>query len=252
MPFPIKIDESQLPRTPALWPDESAQGSESVYVLEQFVVERSSPDSLIELGVNNVLLGKARGWERVFLSSEVTGNPRRIAQLWRVPKPYPGEVVEQLEPGQELPLLRKLQRQYLHVSSFSRVVLEPLPYDPVPAERPTLKGKRSLILVVQVGVKDGAMARLVALKKSFFKPTVEEPLNPQDPDQGGPGWKLVAAGNVAAGSAPASTIVQVWLLPSAGSLPRTMSVVGNLENYRTFVAPLITQESQLIYAVMAV
>lgn len=262
MPIEIQIDPAKLPPDPDIWPPESTRNVPFVYALETFVqdhVSREFGDLLVSyLGVM-----KARGWTRVFKSTEVTGNPRRIAQLWRIPAPFPGPdpVAAQgsIEEAVELGRLRHVHRFLMEVSSFERKLFAPLPYDPnlplnneAPFDneappRPTLS-KGNVLLIVQACVRQGAMARLAKLKEVLFKPTVEEPIA-EHPEDGGPGWDLVAAGHMVSGSLPSSTIVQVWRLPSCNSLPETMGRMTGNGNYKELIAPCLTQETQLLHSV---
>jgi hypothetical protein len=233
MPF----DPTMLPDIQASLPGEDPKYA---YTLETLRFEGKTIGAPL-LGLSaNLAIATGRGWQRRLLASEVTGNPRQMCQLFKTPIPYPG-AIESSDEGTsavELAVLRNYHRMFEDVAEFQRVVLTPLPYDPSDA-RPRL-AKNASLLLVRAAIREGAMARFVALKRDFF---IEE--------VGKDGWQLVFAGRVISESRPQSTIVQGWALPTPTTLIQTMARMAQNGTYREFLAPCITEESQLLYSLIS-
>jgi hypothetical protein len=222
------LNLDNLPPIPSVWPPNNNEPPRHVYAIESYRFEGEVTKTFLKPITSYLSVAKSRGWQRILLASEVTGNPKHITQIWQTPYPYPGAIDTgtSAPEASELAALRKYREFFECVAHFERTLFVPLPYDPGPEGRSILD-KNDVLLMVQAHVRDGAMARLVELKKNFFKPTVEREHN----------WKLHCAGYVISSSRPGSTILQCWRLPSADTLGVTMGAMGHSKIYRELVAP---------------
>src|SRR5581483_3845420 len=144
------------------------------------------------------------GWARVMVCGSVTGDPYRFVQLWRVPSPF--------APADAAFALRARGGPAYHgffaeLREMEQHVLAPLPYDPA------LSGRRrggaaprtAVVLVDEVAVARGALARLACLKQRFFIPRVEAM-----------GWQLLCAASALTGRP--GTVVHCWQLRESNAL----------------------------------
>ncbi len=193
------------------------------------------------------------GWERVFVCGSVTGDPFRFVQLWRVPSPFtPVEALIALERhGGD-----GYRRFLAGLVDFEHDVLFPMPYDPA-LRAPNRAGKaqrtpapEAVLLIDEVKVKRGALARLACLKERFFVPRVSGApspwLGPEDDGQRrGLGFRLIASATTVTGRP--GTLVQCWQLADSGALLRAMRVLAENETYRAHLGPCVESEEQALY-----
>ena len=233
--------DSALPEIGAPWA--TAAKPPFLYIVERFRFEAKIGANFLRAVSSQLAINRSRGMDRVLLSSNITGNPKEICQVWKTAADHPRAAAESANP-EELAVHRRFYAMFFEeIASFERAILAPLPYDPhletANGKTPKLE-KNDTLLSVQARVMDGAMARLIALKQRTFKPTVERR-----------GWELVLAGHVVSSSHPGSSIVQFWHLPETKSLPDTMASVAQNGDYRSLVAPLIGQECQELQSVIS-
>lgn len=209
-----------------------------LYVLERLVLTTGAIQNWETWSAYYRSAALSRGWKRIFLSTEITGDPRLFIQLWRVPSRFSIDV--------ELAAMRgeaNYQRALTGVTRFEHEVLAPMPYDVGPtadageaAEVPTPhRASAKVLLLDRISVKKGSMARFACLKAKYFIPRVTTEH----------GWRLVAAGSALTG--PAATVIQCWELPGSNTLLSTMRGMSQDGVYRKYLGPCVEAEQQDLY-----
>ena len=225
------FNEENLPPVPDLWPQADESCLEYVYVVETLSLDPVGLDNYRQLLSLYGAVAEMRGWQRVFASSNITGDPTSFTQVFQITPPYPGAgAIEVPPPAIELGNLRQYHEFVERLTRFERTVLAPMPYDPG-AGPPVNLEVGDVLLAVSESVRDGAMNRLSFLKQNFFIDAVK-PFE----------WQLIAAGYALSG--PGSTLMQLWKVPDPRSLPKAMNAMGHNPTYRKFVAPCIAAEAQ--------
>jgi hypothetical protein len=190
-------------------------------------------------------------WERVFVCGSVTGDPFRFVQLWRVPSPlaYVEAWITLERRGGE-----GYRRFLAGLVELDRDLLSPMPYDPA------LRGQlvphepappEAVVLIDEVKVKRGALARLSCLKERFFVPRVTGAPSPWiEPSAAtrGLGFRLLVSATLLTGRPGA--LVQCWQLRDAGALLRAMRVLAENETYRAHLGPCVESEEQGLYELL--
>jgi len=179
----------------------------------------------------------ARKWRRVFLADAVSGRPGSYVQLWRVP--FADLEREKALANDQPPYHRAFVKK---TTSFTRTRLGAMVYDPAEGSAgpgALIDQSSSSLLVNEVNVRKGAMARFADLKQRFFIGAVSEARF---------GWRLIAAGVTGVGDD--RRVFQIWKLPTLDALPFTMRRIGQNATYREGLAPCIAEEDQQLFEVL--
>jgi hypothetical protein len=205
------------------------------YVFDRFIPSHETRDK-VQLAIalyRSALL--PWGWRRVFVADAITGQPGTFVQLWRVPV---GELSSDKLGEREDSAAHAAFKSGL--VRFARAAFDAMPYDAYRGSQPSTvaDGPPNVLLLNDVTVKKGALARFAFLKQSFFIDAVGA-----DPFR----WRLVGAGALRGHS---NRILQMWELPDADTLPYTMRRAGQNLIYRRCLEPCIEAEDQQLYEVV--
>lgn len=216
-------------------PPDQARDKDYRYIVESYVWNGTIAEARVLTPARLVVEKLADGWERLFLASAITGNPKKYIQIWKVPR----EVrAREVPPA----LYTNYEEFFDKISEYERVELDALAHDPhhsphTPPERPAVA---ATMMVVRANIRDGAMATVEYWKDKFFVPTVTEEL----------GWKLHFAGYITSSSIPGSTLIQAWQMPDATSLGKAMIKMAHESIYVNEIGSCIVREDQNFYSVV--